>query len=512
MMLLLFFCHLAFCTKRSLRYLRSVQQEDYLAGRYIRWWWKGRAWDKRGSLSALAGVVHPIFAVLGLAFTAWREVDPRTHGKIHLRMTPRAVRIARVNVALIISLSLPLFFLPLPWLSLPVFYQLLPLLLPLSLQLLDPDEGRRQHEFREEAVVRLRQVDPLIIGITGSFGKTSTKNVLGELLNVTLGPTFWPRAGVNTEMGIIREVRERLRPGTELAVIEMGAYGIGSIENLCKLTPPRAGIITAVGFCHLERFKSRGAIAKAKSELAKAIPSDGILVVNGDDDEARKIAHAYPKKTTILFGSKDPDLDCRLIDYQLTPQGTSFTLNFRGASYSGFVPLWGRPALFNVLAAFCMGVALGAQPEYLIAAIRNLQPVRNRLHIESIGGITRLHDAYNSNPVGFRAALDVLQELPAERRILMTPGMIELGAEQSKENRSVARAAGKVCDRVIVVGSTNHDALVAGLREAGLNGKQIIEVPDRDQALRILGEMQQEGDAILIENDLPDLYESQGRF
>ncbi|MFN8392272.1 MAG: UDP-N-acetylmuramoyl-tripeptide--D-alanyl-D-alanine ligase [Bdellovibrionota bacterium] len=521
---------LAFSWKRLLRYLQPFQQEEYDNQRYLRWLKENRVVDRRGLLATAVGAglelltgsyfVGALFAAALLGAIAHFEEDPRTTGKITLKLTARAKRIYWLAFGLLAAVFFVTlcFFHPsdtlLFWMSIALWLQLVPGALMLAKLILQPDEARRQAHFLNEAKQRLKEINPYVIGITGSFGKTTTKAFLGKLLDLSVGPTFWPPKSVNTPMGITRELRENLKPTHKYAVIEMGAYQRGSITRLCNLTPPKAAIVTAVGLMHLERFGSQENIYTAKSELARALPKDGILVCNGDNPGSRRIAEEFPTQTTLLYGL-DPNagkLDALLDSVKTTADGTAFSIHWRGQTFPGFTKLHGLPALSNILASFTMCCALGGSPELLVAAIRNLEPFDNRLEVRRVGASLQINDAYNSNPDGFRAALDVLRDLPGNRRILMTPGMVELGPLQAAENERLAKLAAEVCDVVIVVGETNREALSAGLRAGGLSSEKIVVVADRAQAFQKLEALRSQGDIVLIENDLPDLFEMNLRF
>jgi len=511
-------CSTFFIGKRLFRYLRYFQQEEYDSKRFLQWIRESQAWDRRGTAVCLSTWIlsfwNPALAFglgsLTLLLLSFIETNPLKEGKLRLRMTARAQRIYGVAILNVILTQMALYFL-LPWQWEIMVIQFTPLSLVLASGALAFDENRRQQNFLLEAKEQLAKVSPYVIGITGSYGKTSTKDALGNLLQVTLGPTFWPAKGINTPMGITREVRSNLFPETKYGVIEMGAYGSGSIRRLCQLTPPNAAIITGTGVAHLERFGSEETIRLAKAELADAVPDNGILVCNGDNAGACRIAEEHRKKQTYLYGF-DQNADCRISHYETTPEGTLFTFEWEGQAYSGRTQLFGKPALSNIAAAFTMACALGAQPEFVIAAIQNLEPVNNRLQIQKENGKIFLNDAYNSNPTGFGSALDVLSDFPANRRFLMTPGMIELGELNETLHRKLGQHAGKVCDFAIVVGETNREALTKGLTEAGMSSREILCVSTRDEAFRELDERLREGDAVLIENDLTDLYEVQETF
>lgn len=526
--------------RRILAYLRFFQQEEYNQVRFVRWMTSHRAFDKRGTaivacalvanLLFCGGWIVPLSALLAataLVVTVYFfESDPRSTGKIKLVMTQRATKIASVSLALYILVTL----LPLGLLCFRscglheamiitclfalILTQSPPWLLIDANRLLWPFEQSLQRTFIDDAKGKLAQYKPFVIGITGSYGKTGAKAALGELLNQSLGPTFWPKKSINTVLGITRAIREDLRSYHRFAVMEMGAYNIGSIKKLCELTPPQAALVTAVGIMHLERFGSPENVYRAKSELAQAVSQDGILVCNGDNPGARRMAKQYDKQTTLLYGldSSSGALDCLATDVRFDDRGTSCTIHWKDKQYPARTPLLGRPALSNALGAFTMACALGAEPSYAAACMANLQPVDNRLVLDRKGSVGFLRDAYNSNPTGFEAALEVLGTLPASRRILMTPGMIELGEQQSEQNRRLARIAAGVIDLAIIVGTVNREALLAGLTDGGFPADKIIRVETRDDAFRILASQEHSGDLILIENDLGDIHEGVVRF
>jgi UDP-N-acetylmuramoyl-tripeptide--D-alanyl-D-alanine ligase len=528
-----------FYWRRALRYLQFFQQEEYNSGRFVNWWLEKRAFDRRGSLVAIAAAAMgqltatqgnywalgiSALAAVVLVAVAWREDDPRRVGKIKLNMTDRLTAIYRLSIllyALKVGVAVGVTTLvfhgssAILWLVAVALIQSTPVWIMVANALLWPAESNKQQGFIQEAKDVLADYDPYVIGITGSYGKTSTKAILGSLLEA-IEPTFWTPGSINTELGITRQIRETLRPQQRLALIEMGAYQIGSIARLCRLTPPDAGLVTAVGVMHLERFGGAENIYKAKSELPQAVPPSGLMVFNGDNPGARRMAAEYPKAQTIIYGL-EPEigpLDCWMSDIEATMEGTTFKLHWYDQTYPGFTKLLGVPMLSNLVGAFAMACALGKDPQYAIAAIRSIEPANNRLNLRKNGDGFILDDSYNSNPIGFASALEVLQALPGGRKILMTPGMVELGDIQTAENRQVALKAAEVCDLVVVVGDTNKAALLEGLQGGGLAREQILEFENRDRALAHLmgGDFKQPGDMILIENDLPDLYEAAVKF
>jgi UDP-N-acetylmuramoyl-tripeptide--D-alanyl-D-alanine ligase len=547
---------LYFYYKRSLRYLQFFQQEDYASRRFIDWYKSNKAYDKKGSITA-AAVALICFCVMVWALPPWisltitlcaalrlvsivsSEENPFTSGKIKLKMTARAKRIVFVALALYLVATAVVSYLCwglgglrsvyILWLAQVLLIQSHPLWLVIANEILAPYEKSLQEGFANQARALIKKYDPLVIGITGSYGKTSTKIVLKDVLS-SVSQTFTTPGSINSYMGVTREIRERLKPEHKYAVIEMGAYYIGSIKKMCSLTPPKAGIITSIGVMHLERFGSQDAVFRAKSELAQAIPQDGILVCNGDNEFTRRVAAENPKRVTLLYGM-EPDkgpLDCVMHDIRSEETGSHFKITWQGQEYEGYAGVLGRPMLSNILGVFTLVCALDIPPAVVLAALRNAKTESNRLepvraaissfasHVNGTplkqGQVLRLNDAYNSNPIGFAAALDVLGSMPRGRKVLVTPGMIELGEKQDEENKNAARKAAGICDLAVIVGTTNKIALTSGLIEGGLPTENVKEFLTMQTALDFLSQYCEDGDVVLIENDLGDVYETVATF
>jgi UDP-N-acetylmuramoyl-tripeptide--D-alanyl-D-alanine ligase len=512
--------------RRLLAYLRYFQQEGYDARRFLTWtgvrpltdpgifvaaacaW---LAYDRGAPGNAGATTTSAVLFLAAAGILAVGQPDPRSVGKITLKMTWRATRIAAA--AAVLALAGWLAWVTLDGSGLRAIFAafavttvLLPVFLIVANALLAPYERAVQRGYRAEAVARLAKVHPFVIGITGSYGKSSAKAMLAHLLQFK-APTLAATGSVNTVMGLTRHIRENLVFGQQFMVVEMGAYGIGSIRRLCDFTPPQAAIVTAVGDMHLERFGSLENVFLAKRELAEALPPGGILVVNADSANALRIARTVPDRQVFLYGESAAEpLDTRLEAVRFTREGTAFVLRTKTAVHECFTPIHGRPIVLNLAGAFTLAVALGLDPSIAVAAFRTIKPVANRLEVVEDRGITWIRDAYNSNQFGFRAALEVAASLPAARRVLVTPGVIELGAVQADVNSRLSREAAGVCDHTLVVSDTNRAAFVAGHAAAG-RGDRLVPVANRTEAFRWIGEHVRAGDLVILENDLPDLYE-----
>jgi len=370
--------------------------------------------------------------------------------------------------------------------------------------LLQPVQGAINARFRARATEKLTTIGPTVVGITGSFGKTSTKFAVRDLAG-TVGRAFATPGSYNTPMGVTRAINEGLEPAHDLLVVEMGAYRKGDIAELCAFVKPSIGVLTAIGPAHLERFGSLDAIRAAKYELIEALPADGVAVMNVDDADVRTLAEGT-RGNLIRYGL-DPEgrPDVTASDVATTRSGSRFTLHVAGLDLPVTTRLLGRFAIGHVLAGIAVARALDRPLDGLVSAIAALEPVEHRLQlIEGTRGVTVIDDAFNSNPEGATAALEVLDDMPAAKRIVVTPGMIELGPLQDEANRSFGERAGRIADVVIVVSKINRAALVAG---ASGERAEVIVVDTLADATERLGGLLSSGDVVLFENDLPDHYE-----
>jgi UDP-N-acetylmuramoyl-tripeptide--D-alanyl-D-alanine ligase len=371
---------------------------------------------------------------------------------------------------------------------------------------LAPVQHRINARFERAATDKLRAIDPRVIGITGSYGKTTTKVCIGAVLAQQLQTLITP-ASFNSRLGVIRTINEHLEPSHEAFVVEMGMYRKGDITELCELVHPQIGVLTAIGPVHLERLGSIEAIADAKSELVRALPPDGHLVANGDDPRVRAIASSAPVDT-VLYGLESDDAQVRAEQISLADGRTAFTLVIGDERAEVSAGLLGRHNVANLLAAAAVGHLAGIGIERIAAGLATVEPPEHRLAPipNPRAGIIVIDDAYNSNPAGAAAALEVLGGHPARRRILVTPGMVELGDEEDALNERFGRQAAEVCDQVILVGPERTKPIGRGLRAAGFDDDAITVVRDIGGATQVLARLTRAGDVILFENDLPDMY------
>lgn len=372
---------------------------------------------------------------------------------------------------------------------------------------LRPVESKVNRRYVRTARRTLARVSPLVVGITGSYGKTSTKFCVGAVLSADR-PTLVTPASFNSYLGVVRTLNEHLQPQHRAFVAEMGMFRRGDIAQLCELVAPSIGVITAIGPMHLERLGSIEQIEAAKAELMEALPADGRLITNGDDPRCLAIAARCEVPVT-LFGIENANAKVRAFDIGFAGGRTEFDVSLGdGEKIHVSARLLGRHNVYNMLAAAAVGNALGVAPQTIANALAGVKAPDHRLSpIRNDGaGVVVIDDAYNSNPEGAAAALQVLREHEASRRLLVTPGMVELGDLEAELNRRFGEQAAEVCDVVVLVGATRTQPIYEGLLSAGMAKEDVHVVADLGEASRLLGRIRRQGDVILFENDLPDTY------
>lgn len=380
----------------------------------------------------------------------------------------------------------------------------------LAVVLLVPVEKCINRHYWNDARRILKSVNGLrVVGITGSYGKTSTKHYLHAILSEEFETLMTP-GSFNTPMGVIRTIREMMKPYTEIFICEMGAKQKGDIKEICDLVNPDCGIITAVGPMHLETFGNLETVTSTKFELADAIPPQGFIVVNNDFEPSaeRQVSNCECIRYGIT-NTENCDFTARNIVY--SPDGTEFevvrmTGEDKGRTMKFSTRLVGECNISNLLAAIIMAERLGVPEEKIRMAVGGIEQVEHRLNVKRTpGGVTIIDDAFNSNPTGSRMAMQVLGAFRDGRRIVVTPGMIELGDRQTELNEELGRHIGENADVAIIVNEINRDALVKGVNRADRE-IELHVVDSFAEAQELLAGMMKRGDTVLYENDLPDTF------
>lgn len=366
-----------------------------------------------------------------------------------------------------------------------------------------PIENAINNHYINDAKKMLSASDAKVIGITGSYGKTSVKYYLSSLLKAKYNVLMTPES-YNTPMGVVKTVRSSLSALNEIFVCEMGAKRVGEIKEICDIVNPEIGIITSVGPQHLETFKSLDNIKKTKFELADSLPEGGLLFVNGDDENIREFKVNRKCITYSVEGKGDYNGEV----ISVSEKGTSFKVKAPSGEECVFTTaLIGKHNVLNITGAIAVANTLGVELSLLRTQVQKLKGVPHRLELISRGNDIIIDDAYNSNPSGTKAALETLSCFEGIK-ILLTPGMVELGEKQDELNREFGRNAASVCDYAVLVGKSQTRSIYDGLVSQGFSNDKIYVASDLNDAINYAYGLNTKGvrKIILLENDLPDNY------
>ena len=494
------------------------QQNVYTYGRYLRWMKRNitKVFNKKDILNIilielaillklevkLTGTILIAIYILRLFFYTEKKA------KKPLVYTDRIKRLTLITYTLVIAYIaasiLLLNNLEATLLSLVSLPALSFILVFLATLIAYPIERYVKWWYFNDARKKIRKMSQVgVIGITGSYGKTSSKNILDTILNSKYYALPTPKS-FNTPMGLTITIRNSLKPIHDYFIAEMGAYKIGEIQELCDFVKPKYGIITNIGEAHLETFGGRKNIQKGKMELVESLPSDGVAVLNMDDEWTR----SYNIKNNcqvLTYGVDNKDVDYYGFDIKTSNKGTSFKVKVKDdkKTYKFETKLLGKHNVYNILASISLSNKLGITMSELEKAVLYVEPVEHRLELRPNGNITYIDDAYNSNPIGSKMALDVLDTMPG-KKIIITPGMIELGERQYDANKEFGAHMSTICDHVILVGEKQTKPIQDGLKEENYK-KKINVVNDIHDALKIVNTYKGET-YVLLENDLPDLF------
>jgi UDP-N-acetylmuramoyl-tripeptide--D-alanyl-D-alanine ligase len=484
----------------GLRWLRVAQREHYLpftVSRFAWRWWNTHVANRTllvAGLGAVAlAVLYPAVGLTTAVIVASGPLGFSITGRTApLRWTARLKRLAATTAVISVVLVLAGFVLGSPAVAMLAAGLLMPVLVDLALEVIAPLEHRLSGSFVAQAGRTLAQVAPIVVAITGSYGKTTTKAYLARLLRDSHATVASP-ASFNNRLGLARAINEHLTAGTEVFIAEMGTYGKGEIAELCSWIEPSVGVITAIGPVHLERFGSLDKIVQAKAEIFESAHT---AVLNVDDPRLAVLAD-QADRGVIKCSTQDPGADVFIDgagDGGVYVRGTRVATLDDASIFPG-----------NLSCALGAALAIGVPMAGIERAVGDLPGAEHRQTVSvSDLGFTIVDDTYNSNPTGARSALETLERLDTGGRlVLVTPGMVELGQRQYEENVALATlAVGRVTD-LVIVGRTNRAALREGT--AG-GGASVIVVDSREDAVDWVRAHLGDGDVVLYENDLPDHY------
>ena len=494
-----------------------LQQNSYFPSRYCQWLKDNAvsAFVIPGILAigfALLIVFLPLFAflfslpLLPVRFTAAINTQKKSSKK--LVFTARIKRLyvsTSLLYAVLILLALcfddynAIFFCLLSFLSLVT-----PLTVLFCRMITTPLENAIAQWYVNDAKRILKsRPDLLIIGVTGSFGKTSTKFILSRLLSEKYNVLATP-GSYNTPMGVVRTVREKLLPQTQVFICEMGAKNVGDIKEICDIVHPKFGIITSVGAQHLDTFQSVDNVFQTKFELAdEVLKNGGEIFVNGDSEAL--LSRIDPGRYTV-YGT-DESFDFVIKEICSGPHGSAFKLETGSAPLALKTRLLGAHNIVNLAGAAALACRLGVGEKEIAYAASSLKPTEHRLELKSyLKGSVMIDDAYNANPEGSLEAIRILSSFEDMKKVIITPGLIELGDKEYDCNYRLGEAAGKSCDYIILVGKNRSKPLAEGVLSTGFSNEKLSVVSGFKEAVQVFSGFADAKTVVLVENDLPDNY------
>lgn len=533
-------CWFLLCALKLKFSLHMVQIEGYDLNKYIEWMscHKDKIYTTKDKAYALISAVNGVFFVIAsikgdnnlysysiassILTSLFLYLGNKTkyESKKPLVFTSRAKRLYAISLALvaadylIVLLLVKLFlkdvsdYFPLWAGMLSVVYYFCSYYMAGAIYIANPIEKNINQNYYTVASNKIKNMKNVkSIGITGSYGKTSTKfftaTILSEKYKVLNTPESY-----NTPMGISKIINNDLDENFDIFIAELGATKIGDIDEVAKLTNPEIGIITSIGPCHLETFKSIDNIMRTKYELIENLPDDGVAIFNYDNEYVKKLADKTFKEK-ILYGIENiEDTDVFATDIKVSSKGSIFSLCINGlGTIECETRLLGAHNIHNILAGAAIAKVMGLTLQEIKMGISKIESVEHRLQLIDPGtGVIVIDDAFNSNPDGAKAALDVLDSFKENRKIIVTPGMVELGEIEEKENEKFGENIAKVCDIAILVGKKRTTPIYNGLKRKTFNESNLYVVNSLDEASELMKTLTKVGDVVLFENDLPDTY------
>lgn len=448
-----------------------------------------------GKLAATIAV-----SVISAVYAAGDAVRLRTH----LKFTHRAVRLTlAVGITLAgiqaIAAAAAAAALPLTLAGLIILMLARPIAIGVN-YIISPLEALNNKRYLRLAKTRLNALRAIKIGITGSYGKTSCKNILADMLAVKY-KVIKTEKNYNTPLGIARTV-QRLEGDEEVFIAEMGARRQGDIKQLADIVSPKYAIITGVSPQHLSTFKSEKRIYLTKKELLDSLPSDGFAVFNGDNKYSLEMANSCPLRCAAVF-THNTDGGVYAQDIQLNNNGSTFTVKGLGEDISLSTRLLGRHNIINILMCLVLAKELGVDTDKLVGVVKELKPTPHRLELlDTKGGVTIIDDSYNGNLEGVRFALEVLTLYKDKRKVVFTQGIVELGKKQAEINTLVGAMVAEVADAVILTGE-NTSYIRQGLINGGFYLENIFVYKTFKAASDDLKNIIHNNDILLIQNDIP---------
>lgn len=493
-------------------YMHMFQLNSYFFKKYMHWFNQSKKGIiTRTILSLLPAILYlfnntcKVIAFIILTISIIYNI-PKKKAKISIKFTKRVNRMFVTEAILMVIILILNSFVKNTNLIYIVLSILAPFMCIIANFINKPIEHRINMYYINDAKrILAEQKDLLVIGVTGSYGKTSVKNFLYQMLSKKYEVLQTPK-NYNTTMGVVRTIRENLKPYHQIFICEMGATKVNDIKEICDLVHPKLGVITAIGPQHLQSFKSIDNIIKTKFELADAVAEAGGKIFLNCNNEY--INSNKDKYDFVSYGVNDDKLEYNAHDIKMDANEKSFKVKdkrtFEDVKFE--TNIIGKQNIMNLTGAMAVANYLGIDLKTLKPVVRKMQNVEHRLQPIHNGNVTIIDDAYNSNPISSKYAIDTLKEFNGTR-IIVTPGLIELGDEQSKYNYEFGEYMGKNCDYIYIVKSPCEKDMVDGIKATDFDNSKLFKTNSAKSAVQEITNMHLKGEVvILLENDLPDNY------
>ncbi|MBR5011154.1 MAG: UDP-N-acetylmuramoyl-tripeptide--D-alanyl-D-alanine ligase [Clostridia bacterium] len=501
----------------SYRQLQMLQQNSYFPSRYMKWVYDSFFTPFTGltivfcALSIIIRFNYVIDLIIVCALLLIHIADLILTYKKSIKKLVFTARIQRILICqTVIILAALLFAINTTNIAKGICFSILLLLSVFSplLTLIDwavtwPIEKMFNLYYKYDAEEKIDACKGLtVIGVTGSYGKTSTKFILARLLSEKYNVLTTPLS-YNTTLGVVKTVRNDLRAHHEVFICEMGAKNIGDIKEICDVVKPQMGLITSVGPQHLETFKTTQNVFNTKFELYDAVKNkNGDIFVNADSEP---IANGIEHKECIAYGTEGTMYYAENIRY--SKNGSTFTLVLETEKIEVTTRLLGHHNVVNIVGAAAIAYKMGVTPEQIKFAISRLEPTEHRLEIKSsVAGSTMLDDAYNANPEGCIEAVKVLSHFEGMQKVIITPGLVELGDQEYDFNYKLGLAAASVCDIIILVGKKRSVPFTDAIATTDFDSEKVFVAGSFMEAMSIYSRFADKNTVVLVENDLPDNY------
>lgn len=374
-----------------------------------------------------------------------------------------------------------------------------------------PEYFLKQREIlkAKKKILQLREKGLKIIGITGSYGKTTMKETIYNFLSVKFN-VVKTEGNNNTPLGVAATVNKNLKHDTEFLIIEMGEYVKGDVKKLCEIAKPDISIITGINEAHLERYKTMQNAIDTKFEIIENANPNALIILNEDDKLIMHNYNRFVKDTNVVKFFSSEDKDNRIDNYSFFEDGSGISFNLRIESFEFKnlkLPFLADYVIGYVIAGILLGKTLGMNATELRMGISNLKPFEHRLQSRlTKNNVVIIDDTYNGNSHGIKAGLEVLKKFKTRRKLYITPGLVETGGLAEEIHIELGKAMGQVCDLIILIQNNVTKFIEQGLLESGFNPKNIIWYNSAQEAYSNLKMHIKSGDVVLMQNDWSDNY------